>query len=127
MVIDPSALEAYREVMGEDADSFIADVMQTYLNSSIQLLAQLDETFVSGDVPTFHRAAHTLKSSSATVGAMTVAGLAATLESDSEVGFPPEVEKKLNALRHDHQEAELELIRWLGKLGYERSTSSPAT
>jgi hypothetical protein len=30
MIIDPSALEAYREVMEDEADEFIADVLNSF-------------------------------------------------------------------------------------------------
>jgi HPt (histidine-containing phosphotransfer) domain-containing protein len=109
MTIDHSALNAYRDVMGNDADSFIADIVQIYLNSSKSLLAKLDTAFAAKDVVTFNRAAHTLKSSSATVGAMSVANLAAVLEEATIATFSPNVDTTLAKLKYEYRVAEVEL------------------
>ncbi|MGQ9832828.1 MAG: Hpt domain-containing protein [Candidatus Villigracilaceae bacterium] len=108
-VIDWSALDTYREVMGEDANKFIADIIKTYLTNSQTLLANLEETFRAGDVTTFHRTAHTLKSSSATVGATSVSELAAALEKATETEFPPNTETLLLDLKRACQQANAEL------------------
>lgn len=78
--IDPNALDPYREVMGDEADSFIADIIDTYLNNSSQLVSDIENCHASGDSATFTRAAHTFKSNSAMFGAQTLAGLALQLE-----------------------------------------------
>jgi HPt (histidine-containing phosphotransfer) domain-containing protein len=112
-IIDWSALEAYREVMGEEADSFIADIVQTYLNNSQTLMTQLSEAFQAGDVATFHRTAHTLKSSSATVGATAVSELALTLEKTTVSEFPADTEKLLANLKQAYQEVITRLEEFL--------------
>ena len=50
MVIDPSALESYREIMGDEADEFISDILETYFLDSIDLLETLDKASSSGSV-----------------------------------------------------------------------------
>jgi HPt (histidine-containing phosphotransfer) domain-containing protein len=86
MIIDTSALEAYREVMGEEADSFIADIIDTYLKNAPLLLNAMQEGLAQNDIKSFIRAAHTLKSNSATVGARALASLAAEIEGQGNSG-----------------------------------------
>ncbi len=81
MTLDPSALNNYREFMGEEADAFIVDIVETFLDNAPQLLAHMEASMASADSQGFVRAAHTLKSNSATVGATLLASLAAELES----------------------------------------------
>ncbi|RME88864.1 MAG: Hpt domain-containing protein [Anaerolineae bacterium] len=84
MTIDHSALDAYREMMGDEADAFIADIIDTYLNNAVNLFADLESALGNGDAQTFVRAAHTLKSTSATVGAQELSSLAAELEAEGK-------------------------------------------
>lgn len=81
MTLDPSALNKYREFMGDEADAFIVDIVETFLDNAPKLFAQMEASTASADSQGFVRAAHTLKSNSATVGATLLASLAADLES----------------------------------------------
>jgi HPt (histidine-containing phosphotransfer) domain-containing protein len=80
MSLDWSTLNSYRDFMGEDADSFIEDIIRSYLSDAPRLLDTLKETITSGDAARFVRSAHTLKSNSATLGATQLASMAAELE-----------------------------------------------
>lgn len=80
MSLDLSTLNSYRDFMGEDADSFIEDIIRSFLNDAPKLLETLKESMASGDSARFVRSAHTLKSNSATLGAAQLAALAAELE-----------------------------------------------
>lgn len=111
--IDLSALEVYREVMGEDTNGFIADILQSYLNNSPLLLAQMEQALHVSDVSTFHRIAHTLKSSSATVGAVQMANLAADLEKATSTAFPENIEASLQELKREYSDVSLELSNLL--------------
>ncbi|MBT3189533.1 MAG: Hpt domain-containing protein [Anaerolineae bacterium] len=112
MIIDPSALEAYREVMEDEADEFIADVLNSFYTNARELLATMDSALLKNNVDEFVRAAHTFKSTAATVGANPLSGLLADLEKRGESEglsalkplIPPlkeafdEVEKKLKEI-----------------------------
>ncbi|GAB4490779.1 MAG: hypothetical protein OHK0031_14060 [Anaerolineales bacterium] len=84
--IDPNALDPYREMMGDEADAFIADIIDTYLSNSSQLVGDIETCHASGDLATFARAAHTFKSNSAMFGAQSLAGLALQLEQAGKNG-----------------------------------------
>jgi HPt (histidine-containing phosphotransfer) domain-containing protein len=73
--IDPTALDRMLDMAGGDR-SFVVEIIDEYLNDSATLLATLREA--SGD--DLRRAAHTLKSTSASVGAGRLAELCARIE-----------------------------------------------
>jgi len=73
--IDPSALEQMADMAGGDR-SFVVEIIDEYLTDSATLLAALRES--SGK--DLRRAAHTLKSTSASVGAGRLAALCSRIE-----------------------------------------------
>jgi HPt (histidine-containing phosphotransfer) domain-containing protein len=86
MNVDPAALESYREVMGEEADVFIADIINTFIVNAPKLIEQMEQNLIINDNNTFMRNAHTLKSNSGTVGATALAKLASILEKEGGMG-----------------------------------------
>jgi len=83
---DPAPLEALRQIERDGATGLVLKVIDTWMASSRQLIVQLQDSLGANDVRTLHRTAHTLKSSSANVGAMRLSLLAKTLEADAEAG-----------------------------------------
>ena len=77
-VIEMSALDRLLEMTGDP--SFVTELIESYLNNSPQLLSDLRHTFEQQDAAGFRMAAHTLKSSSADFGAMTLSGYCKELE-----------------------------------------------
>ncbi len=80
MSIDPSALAPYRDAMGAGADSFVIDLIDTFLSTSGQLVDGLYTSLAESDAKTFTRCAHTLKSNSAIFGARHLLNLCKELE-----------------------------------------------
>jgi HPt (histidine-containing phosphotransfer) domain-containing protein len=58
----------------------IVDLLDTYLEESAGLIATMQEAVLQGNTAAILRPAHSLKSSSASVGAMRLSRLAAELE-----------------------------------------------
>ena len=79
-IIDASALEIYREIMEDETDAFITEILTNFYINTDELIARLDKTIIENNEDEFIRAAHTLRSTSATVGALRVSSLAADLE-----------------------------------------------
>lgn len=111
MIINPEALEAYREVMEDEADAFIADVLNSFYKNARELIATLDESAAQNDVKSFIRAAHTFKSTAATVGAEPLSSLAADLEEKASSQTLTALTPLLAALKKAFTEAENELKR----------------
>ena len=92
--------------------SFVAQLVETYVGDGATQLDQIDAAVASGDPEALIRPAHTLKSSSATVGAARLADLAGTLEQharDGRSGDPASAD----ALRAAWTEATAALQAWL--------------
>jgi HPt (histidine-containing phosphotransfer) domain-containing protein len=68
---------------GED---FLVELIDVYLDDTPVRLAQLRQALDGGDAETMTREAHTVKSSSANVGAMTLSALAQQVEFASRNG-----------------------------------------
>jgi len=83
----------------------VLKVIDTWMASSRQLIVQLQDSLAANDVRTLHRAAHTLKSSSANVGAMRLSLLAKTLEADAESGRTAEATNLIARIESAHADA----------------------
>ncbi|QIL19788.1 ATP-binding protein [Thermomonas sp. HDW16] len=81
-VLNENVLNDLREVLGGEVDKIIA----LYLEDAPRLIAQLERAAVSGDPIALRVAAHTLKSSSANVGATTLSDAARDLEHGARDG-----------------------------------------
>ena len=75
--IDLAVFVNLREMMGAD---FMVELVDTYLQDSPEMLAQMHQALDAQDAESFRRAAHSLKSNSANFGAMQLSSLARELE-----------------------------------------------
>jgi PAS domain S-box-containing protein len=99
--VDWNVLNAYYQVMGEDTDAFLIELVQTFLPNAQKLLNDLKETLEKKDLVAFHRAAHTLKSSSASLGAMRLSEMAKKLEADTTGDFPVDSMEQVETLQNE--------------------------
>jgi HPt (histidine-containing phosphotransfer) domain-containing protein len=81
--IDPDAISNLRELNPGDGGEFLREIIAIYLEDTPKRLADLRTHLKSGDVGGFTRAAHTIKGSSANVGAQVLKGIAERLEGQS--------------------------------------------
>jgi len=88
-LLDDAALKAIRELDPDNAAGLLAQVVALYLEASPPLITQIEAGLASGDAPSVRMAAHTLKSSSANVGARQLARLCSTLEQAARAGSLP--------------------------------------
>ena len=78
--IDTSVLQAFRATMGSDATQFLVQLIELYLEDAPSLLAAMDKALTQTNAAQLQSAAHTLKSSSASLGAMNLSKLCEQLE-----------------------------------------------
>lgn len=78
-ILDEAAIAELRESVGGDTE-FVADLVRTYLSEGESHLEQMSAAAASGDAGAIVRPAHTLKSSSASVGAARLARIAREIE-----------------------------------------------
>ena len=75
-LIDKTTFDELRDTAGPE---FVAELVATFLEEAPTMLADLRSARAAGDADVFRRAAHSLKSNSATFGAMGVSLLARRL------------------------------------------------
>ena len=79
-VLDTDALQALRALGGDDDPSLFIEVIELYLDDARTHVTNLRAALSTGDLRLLERAAHTLKSSSANVGALAFSRLCLELE-----------------------------------------------
>ena len=85
-VIDAAPLDAIRAVQPPGGESLLGRIIALYIEESARLKAQIAVGIERGDGNLVRESAHSLKSSSANVGATRVAGLSRDLETRGRAG-----------------------------------------
>lgn len=83
---DPSPLDELLEVMGDAGPELVRNLVSTFLDEAPRLLAAAAEAEAAGRVDEVQRAAHSLKPSSAGLGAMRLAAACRRLEAAAKEG-----------------------------------------
>lgn len=97
--LDPLALDQLRPFKGQDGHSLLGNLIAVYLE---QLPGRVEELFKAhreGDAHTVFKIAHTLKSTSASLGAYQLQGLCQRLEDAGRKGNLSETESELLAFK----------------------------
>lgn len=111
-VVDPSVLGALAARLGERATGFLAALLDTWQQESRQRLAELDAAVADGKAAGVGRVAHSMRGSSAAMGAVRLSEACGQVELAVRTGETPD----LAALR-DRLAAEVELaLAALGRL-----------
>ena len=95
------ARAAFEELQATAGEDFAKELVGTFLEEAPVMLSELRVALVAGDVESFRRAAHSLKSNSQTFGATALSAMARTLELG---GLPPEG-AALDALAQEYERA----------------------
>ena len=85
-----ATLQHLKELTGSDDPEMLAELLQMYLDDAPTQLAAMEEALANQDLETLERAAHTLKSSSYTMGAIAFSEQCAELEHAAEIHAPGE-------------------------------------
>jgi signal transduction histidine kinase/CheY-like chemotaxis protein len=111
-VIDLQVLEELRDVMDEE----FVGLVRTYIRNTPGQIARLDEAAHAGDVGAMVRPAHSLKSSSANVGAIQVVDLAREIEVSARESRRTAAAAALPALREAFARAASALTDYLTRV-----------
>jgi HPt (histidine-containing phosphotransfer) domain-containing protein len=95
-VLDAEALERLRELDPQGANGLLPRVLRAFDTSLGRLLGQLDEARVRNDAAAMRHVAHTLKSSSASVGALELSRICADIERRLREPDPGELQPLLD-------------------------------
>lgn len=107
--IDPQAIENLRALNPGDNDEFLREIAGIFLEDTPIRIAELDQSLAAGDVPRFVRAAHSIKGSSANLGALDLRAAAEKLEHQSRDAGLENVTGLLSQLKSEFTRAEAEL------------------
>jgi HPt (histidine-containing phosphotransfer) domain-containing protein len=78
--IDPDAIANLRELNPGDGGEFLREIVNIYVEDTPKRIVDLKTCLAMGDVKSFTRAAHTIKGSSANVGAQVLKGIGERME-----------------------------------------------
>ena len=98
-VLDPAALTALRTLQAARKPNFLAQVIGVYLNNAPQLMDAIETAYAGDQRELLLRSAHTLKSSSATVGALDFAACCRAIETAARAGQPTQADEQIQTLR----------------------------
>ncbi len=108
-LLDPAALKQIQALQRPERPNIIHKVISSYLKDSVQLLETLRVAIAQNDPPTLHRAAHSLKSTSATVGARALAELCQDLEGIGRANTTDKAPALLSAIEKEYQQVAVAL------------------
>ena len=115
--IDFSVLESLCEMAGEEAGLLLEEMIASYLNDTEVRLQAIANAITEADAESIFQAAHSLKSSSANLGAVNLARLCQELEQlgkDNSFHNTPEL---LSNAESEFQQVEQELRSFLTNMG----------
>ena len=99
--IDRKALEALRALQRQGKPDLLVKLINIYLEDSVRLLEALRRAHSEGDVGGLKRQAHSLKSSSASVGALRLASLCKELEAMVRGESPELVNRRISQIEDE--------------------------
>jgi HPt (histidine-containing phosphotransfer) domain-containing protein len=114
-IIDPQAIENLRALNPEDGDAFLKEIAGIYLEDTPTRLRELEDSLATGDAGKFTRAAHSIKGSSANVGANNVRAVAEKLEHQSRDHGLANLAQLLSDLKTEYARASAELNKLIGQ------------
>jgi HPt (histidine-containing phosphotransfer) domain-containing protein len=98
--LDIHIFQDLRQSIGDDL--VFSDLVTIYLSSAENLLAEIQLAFVNQDVSKFCLASHSLKSTSASIGAMRLSYVSKYFEKVSKTGDLPVTSQLLNLLTEEY-------------------------
>lgn len=109
--IDLAVLAKLMDDLGGDA-GVMEELVATFLAEGPRIVAGMRESLVKEDRRNLNRAVHSLKSTSATFGAVRLWQLCKDLERDTEAGLPPHVGERVAQVEVEWAAAQKELAAW---------------
>ncbi|MBL8100978.1 MAG: Hpt domain-containing protein [Anaerolineales bacterium] len=102
-------LNTYNTLKENTGTEFISELIDTFLEDTPNLIAQMKNALAEKNAESFRRAAHSIKSNAATFGASQLAALARELEGMGR-GNNLEIGNRLEPLEEAFQKAKSQLI-----------------
>jgi CheY-like chemotaxis protein/HPt (histidine-containing phosphotransfer) domain-containing protein len=104
--IDVKALNQIRALQRPNAPNVVHKIINSYLHDAPQLLEAARQAIAQNDSSTLYRTAHSLKSTSASLGALTLAGLCKELEAIGRAQTTDKADTLLVAIEHEYTQVQ---------------------
>jgi PAS domain S-box-containing protein len=104
-LLDHQVLERLQADLGDGDPAIVIELIDMFLSDSPQLLATLRQSLAARAADEFQRAAHTLKSSSATLGAATLAKLSQQLEHAGRAAALDHIDDEFNQFEQAYEQS----------------------
>jgi len=108
-VLDPATLTALRALQTPRKPDFLAQIIGIYLNNAPQLVGAIETAYADDQRELLLRSAHTLKSSSANIGALDFATHCCAIETAARAGQPEQTAGQIQTLRAEFNRVETAL------------------
>ena len=79
-IVDMQVIQGLRELGGEEDPGLVVEIIDMFLDDAPSRMREIENALKIGDITTLERAAHTLKSSSANVGAVSLSHICQKME-----------------------------------------------
>lgn len=112
-VIDQQAIENLRSLNPGDNDEFLRELVGIYLEDTPQRIAELEQSLAANDSAKFIRAAHSIKGSSANLGATALRRVAERLENQARTGGLDNVSAMISEIKTQFAGTQQEFARLL--------------
>ena len=110
--LDPAVLTALQEQLGGRDLELVDELLAVYLDDAPRLLTEMEASMAQGSSVALMRAAHSLKSSSASVGALRLAGMSKPIETSVRNGTLTHLEPAVADIRAELEEVGRALRTW---------------
>lgn len=107
--VDTDNLEMLKEVIGDD----LKDILQSYLDVAPATLSNIKQAIANGDTDGLRLHAHTLKGSSANIGATELPPLCLVLENKGKDGITDGLTADLSAVEAENEKVSAFLQQYL--------------
>ncbi|RLJ16013.1 hypothetical protein DJ031_17155 [bacterium endosymbiont of Escarpia laminata] len=114
-LLDQRALDKIRALQRPGAPDILSKIIGIYLNTTPGLMEKMKDTAVNGDADVLYQTAHSLKSSSANLGAMQLTAICKELEAIGREGKIQKAQPLMESLKIEYQKVEMELLANLVK------------
>lgn len=108
-MLDHAKLDHLRELLGDDADG-VGEIIDTFLDDVPQTLADLRDGLEADDAGQVASAAHKVKGSASTLGAMPLSKICKDMENAANDGDLASVESSMDELEETWEATEAALI-----------------
>ncbi|NEQ22314.1 MAG: response regulator, partial [Microcoleus sp. SIO2G3] len=107
--IDTSVLQDFRATLGSQANQFLVQLIELYLEDAPSLLAAMDKAVTQTNAAQLQTTAHTLKSSSASLGAISLSHLCEQLEILGQTGTTVGARELITQVHSEYERVKIAL------------------